>query len=318
MSSDATVYVLELGDNLDQGAAGEGLRALLHIYGIRVEPYRDAGALLAAIRAGSDADACVLIALQTTDDDGVKLVRTLSADIPEFPIIVLGDDADAELRARFVAAGAIDLVNKCMVDAYIFTRLSKILPGDTKLPETATSTMQLSDGSTVTLRMITPEDAGIEQQFVTALSERSRYLRFFSGLRTLPPFMLRRLVSTQFPASYALIATVADGDSERQIGVARYAPTEDEGVAEFAVVVADEWQGRGIASQLLRYIIAAATVAGLDTLEGLVLRENRGMLRLARKLGFDELPESGEGQSLVKVVKKLRRTDQSDQRGQSR
>ena len=269
MSSDATVYVLELGDNLDQGAAGEGLRALLHIYGIRVEPYRDAGALLAAIRAGSDAD-------------------------------------------------AIDLVNKCMVDAYIFTRLSKILPGDTKLPETATSTMQLSDGSTVTLRMITPEDAGIEQQFVTALSERSRYLRFFSGLRTLPPFMLRRLVSTQFPASYALIATVADGDSERQIGVARYAPTEDEGVAEFAVVVADEWQGRGIASQLLRYIIAAATVAGLDTLEGLVLRENRGMLRLARKLGFDELPESGEGQSLVKVVKKLRRTDQSDQRGQSR
>lgn len=308
MSEVATVYVLDLGDSPDDGAAGEGLRALLRIYGIAVEPYRGADDVLEAIKSKAEVegDGCLLIALQSTDDAAVELVGRLSAAVPGLPVIALGDDADPDLRARFVDAGAVDLVNKSMVDAYIFTRLSKVLPSDTNLPETATSSMQLADGSTVTLRMITPEDAGIEQEFVTALSERSRYLRFFSGLRRLPPFMLRRLINIQFPASYALIATVAEGDQERQIGVARYAPTEDEGIAEFAVVVADEWQGRGIASQLLRYLIAAATVAGINSLEGLVLRENRGMLMLARKLGFEALPESGEGQALVKVVKKLR------------
>ena len=154
--------------------------------------------------------------------------------------------------------------------------------------------------------MIRPNDAEIEHQFVIALSDRSRYLRFFSGLKKLPDHMLKQLIDPKFPISYALIATITTMGVERQIGVARYAPTETQYVAEFAVVVADEWHGYGIASQLMRGIVTAATVAGLNSLEALILRENEPMLKLASKFGFVISEESESDPNIIKVMKNLR------------
>ena len=56
--------------------------------------------------------------------------------------------------------------------------------------------------------------------------------------------------------------------------------------AEFAVVIADPWQGKGIGAALMEHLIAIAQERGIKTLTGLVLRENRTMLALGRKLGF--------------------------------
>ena len=118
--------------------------------------------------------------------------------------------------------------------------------------------------------------------------------------------MTRELVDPHFPISYALIATIPCAEGERQIAVARYSPTGTQRVAEFAVVVADEWQRCGIASQLLRYIVAAATVAGMNQLVGLVLRENTPMLKLAEKLGFVQVRDADLDATIVKVMKNLR------------
>jgi len=150
-----------------------------------------------------------------------------------------------------------------------------------------------------------PEDAGLQQEFVVSLSENSRYMRFFSGIKELPPYMLEKLTNLLFPFSYALMATNADKGAEQQIGVARYAPTEVAGVAEFAVVVADDWQGYGIASQLMRGLITAAAAGGIDRLEGLVLRENEPMLALMHNMGFVEAPEDSQEPSAVLLVKDL-------------
>ena len=138
----------------------------------------------------------------------------------------------------------------------------------------------------VTLRTIGAADAGIEQEFIARLSPRSRRYRFFSGLKELTPAMLARFINVDYPAEMALIATVPVAGREQEIGVARYAQWSRPGTVEFAVVVADEWQRKGVARRLLERLFAVARADGWQEIEGLVLRENTGMLKLMDKLGF--------------------------------
>ena len=144
----------------------------------------------------------------------------------------------------------------------------------------------------------------IEQAFVRGLSKRSRYLRFFSGIRELTPGMLEELTHPEYPGSYELIATVCEDDREKQIGVARYAPSEDSDVAEFAVVVDDAWLGLGLATHLVQAIISAAAIAGIRRIEGFVLKENTAMLRLSERQGFRFTANKGDA-SVTRIEKNL-------------
>lgn len=152
----------------------------------------------------------------------------------------------------------------------------------------------LDDGTDVTIRPIRPEDAAIEQTFVQSLSTQSKYLRFFRPLKQLSPADLMRFTHNEYPDSMALIATIVEDGSEREIGVARYARAGRDGRIEFAVVVADEWQGKGVATELLRRLFGIASGAGFEAIEGLVLAENRQMLQLARQLGFSVHNDEGD------------------------
>lgn len=165
-----------------------------------------------------------------------------------------------------------------------------------------TFALQLDDGSNVTIRPITPEDAAIEQEFVRSLSTQSKYFRFFTPLKELSPSALSKFTQNKFPTDMALIATTVIGGREIEIGVARFAAGSKEGWAEFAIVVADDWQGRGIATQLLQHLFDVAVQAGLNGIEGTVLSENSRMLRLARQLGFSARPDRDDAR-LVSVSK---------------
>ena len=85
----------------------------------------------------------------------------------------------------------------------------------------------------------------------------------------------------------ALAATTMLGGGETLLGVARYVRDHDNDDAEFAIVIADAWQGRGIGRRLLAKLIEAARRRGVKRLYGEILAINRPMLELARKLGFD-------------------------------
>jgi acetyltransferase len=84
----------------------------------------------------------------------------------------------------------------------------------------------------------------------------------------------------------ALAATTMLGGAETLIGVARYVRDKDNPSAEFAIVVADSWQGRGIGDRLLAKLADVARRRGLKRLHGEILAINRPMLGLVRKLGF--------------------------------
>jgi acetyltransferase len=148
----------------------------------------------------------------------------------------------------------------------------------------------LRDGVPLTIRPIRPEDARLEKPFVEALSERSRYLRFMYTLETLTPEMLSRFTQIDYDREMALIALAETDEGPEQVGVARYVTDADGRSCEFAVVVADRWQRRGVATRLLRNLIDVARERRFERMDGIVLRENANMLALARDLGFERSP----------------------------
>ena len=145
----------------------------------------------------------------------------------------------------------------------------------------------LRDGSKIVIRLIGPEDAASEQAFVQALSTQSRYFRFMSTLRELPTEILHRFTHPDLDREVALIALAGVPGQRRQIGVARCIAQVGALDAEFAVVVADDWQRRGVGKRLLCELMRAARAAGFTGLWGNVLASNERMLALMRALEFD-------------------------------
>jgi acetyltransferase len=142
-----------------------------------------------------------------------------------------------------------------------------------------------SNGTEVTIRPIGTSDLAIEQEFVDRLSRRTAYQRLLSA-RRLSPDELRRFTDIDADREYALIATTRDPGGERQIGVARYVKEPDSDAAEFAIVLADDWQGQRLGHRLLSSLIAEAERRGVRRLFGTTFSENKAMLALGQRLGF--------------------------------
>ena len=153
-------------------------------------------------------------------------------------------------------------------------------------PSHLANRQQLADGTDLLIRPIRPEDSGIEQEFVRALSAESKYFRFMRALHELTPEMLMRFTQIDYDQEMALIAVVMDKDRELEVGVARYATLPDGKSCEYAIVVADAWRHRGIGFQLMSQLMDIARSRDLETMQSEVLAENNGMLALAASLGF--------------------------------
>jgi len=154
-------------------------------------------------------------------------------------------------------------------------------------PADLTSVLQLADGSQVTLRAIRPEDADMAQEFVRNLSQNSRYFRFMNSVRELTPAMLIRFTQIDYDREMAFVAVREEGGREIEIGVARYVTSPDARTCEFALVVADAWQGRGLGRRVLERLIEVARSRGLKAMVGNVLAVNQPMLALCGTLGFE-------------------------------
>ena len=144
----------------------------------------------------------------------------------------------------------------------------------------------LSDGTQVTSRPIRPEDAIMEEKFVNNLSERSRYLRFMYSLQEITPEALSRFTQIDYDREMALIGVVKKKGKEDMVGVARYYTMPDPTVCEFAIVIGDDWQHRGIARRLMSALVEAARDGRHTRMIGSVLTENRRMLKFVKSLGF--------------------------------
>jgi RimJ/RimL family protein N-acetyltransferase len=147
--------------------------------------------------------------------------------------------------------------------------------------------LALRDGACVPVREIRPEDALALQRLVGRSSERSIELRFFGPMRELSEEKARRFAEVDGKNRFALVALDPEDEGEI-VGVVRYEREGDTDGAEYAALVEDRFQGRGLGIGLTRRLIEAAQERGIKRLNALVLRENRGMLRLLRSLEFPE------------------------------
>jgi acetyltransferase len=163
---------------------------------------------------------------------------------------------------------------------------------------------QMPDGTDLTIRPIRPEDAEIEQAFVRNLSAESKYFRFMDTLQELSLPMLVRFTQIDYDREMALIAVLEEDGHEKELGVCRYVASHDGQTCEFALVVADEWQKKGIGNKLMNCLFDAARARGIKLMQGEVLATNRSMLELVRRLGF-EVSTSEEDASIKWIMKRL-------------
>lgn len=146
--------------------------------------------------------------------------------------------------------------------------------------------IQLNDGTDVVIRPIRPEDAEMEAKFVRDLSSEAKYFRFMNSLQELSQEMLVRFTQIDYYDEMALVAVTTNSTGEEQIGVARYTTNIDKKSCEFALVVSDQWRGKGIGHYLMQNLMEIARDNDLERIEGSVLSNNFKMLDLMTSLNF--------------------------------
>lgn len=156
------------------------------------------------------------------------------------------------------------------------------------------------------LRAIGAADAPEIVQAFERLTVESRYSRFMQHKRQLDPAALQRGVHPQPGRDFAFVATVPAADGIDIVGAAQYVRVADNDptTCEFAITVAEDWRGSGLAAQLLASLVRRARRDGYATMEGSVIADNRPMLALARKLNFVVHPEP-EDVTVVRVQRTL-------------
>ena len=138
----------------------------------------------------------------------------------------------------------------------------------------------------MTIRPLRPDDSGIERDFVSGLSDETRYNRLLGGAIKVSDEYIQRLTHLDWSREAAFAAITMLGDRESIIGVARYVTEEDGESSEFALVLADAWQGRGIGRRMLEKLMNIAARRGVKRMHGDILSTNAQMLALVRQLGF--------------------------------
>ncbi|MEA3056132.1 MAG: hypothetical protein QOD30_1564 [Actinomycetota bacterium] len=149
----------------------------------------------------------------------------------------------------------------------------------------------LADGGAIHIRPITPDDADRLVDLHGRLSDRTIYYRFFSPRPRLSPRDVQRFTNVDYVDRVALVGMLDD----HLVGVARYDRVPGTGEAEVAFVVADEHQGRGIATLLLEHLAAAARERGVTAFFAETLPDNRAMQSVFKQAGWQSRAKFADG-----------------------
>jgi len=176
-----------------------------------------------------------------------------------------------------------------------------------RYPSALIDRLHLADGREVVVRPVLALDAPAEQAFVRALSPHSRLRRFHFGLRELPPPLLRAMTEVDHDSHVAIVAEAFDDADEATIVAdARYVRSDDQREAEFAIAVADAWQGVGLGRVLMARLACHAERHGVRRMVGDVLPGNAPMFAIAASLG-GRIETSPNGAGVVQVRFELSR-----------
>jgi RimJ/RimL family protein N-acetyltransferase len=156
------------------------------------------------------------------------------------------------------------------------------IPDDAQRLEGA---LVLRDGSSIHMRPIRADDSARLQQFHAGLSPETIVFRFFHFVPKLAQEAADHFTHIDYANRMALVATIGAGPDEQIVGVVRYERTSPAN-AEVAFVVADAWQGHGIATALLRQLAGYARRHGITSFTAVTMADNVKMIVVLRTCGF--------------------------------
>jgi acetyltransferase len=171
-------------------------------------------------------------------------------------------------------------------------------------PTKYTTEWKARDGRNIVLRPIKPEDEPLWLEMFKSFSERTVRNRFFYLIKDTPHETRVRYCNIDYDREIAVVGIVAEQGQRKIVGVVRLVVERGGKRGEFAVVIADPWQGIGVGSKMVDLIIGIAEDKKLDSIYGVVLPENSRMLRICREMGF-RVEKQDEDE--VKVVLDLHR-----------
>jgi acetyltransferase len=156
----------------------------------------------------------------------------------------------------------------------------------TPYPTRYISPWKLTDGTEVLLRPIKPEDEPMIGQMLATVSEQTLRFRFFGSVPRFDHDRLVRFTNIDYDREIAIVAELTEGKKKRLIGVARLIGDPERGTGEFATLIHDEYQGKGLGFKLVDLIIGIAQDKGFDEITGHIAADNRRMLNVVGELGF--------------------------------
>ncbi|HBL23891.1 MAG TPA: hypothetical protein DDZ40_07205 [Deltaproteobacteria bacterium] len=295
---------------------------LLKHYGIPVKGVAAAGALMLKLRSyrdpefetvlvlgpleGDDAGASVglpplnrTLARRMIEDTQLRPARTHKTDLQE----VMAELEDvlvsfSNIVVDFAGISGMDIVLSVKAGDVFASGVTVWLSADSRglspryphlviapYPSHYIRTAQLRDGTEVLLRPIRPEDEIMGREMLSALSEETLRIRFFSVPR-IDRDLLIRFCNIDYDRETAIIAQIESEGRRIMIGGVRLISDPDPHKAQFAILVRDDYQGMGLASKLMEAMIDIGREKQLGEIYGIVLSENEKMLAVCRKAGF--------------------------------
>jgi len=162
-------------------------------------------------------------------------------------------------------------------------------------PEELEARRTTKTGLEVFLRPVRMSDEALLKELFYSLSEDSMYRRFISMRKDMPHERLQQFVVIDYTKEMVILALLQEGEKEKIVGIGQYSVHEASHTAEVAFAVRDDQQNKGIGTTLLTYLTYLGKRRGLLGFTAEVLVENRPMLHLFEKMGFDISKRISEG-----------------------
>ncbi|TRO53717.1 GNAT family N-acetyltransferase [Candidatus Bathyarchaeota archaeon] len=182
----------------------------------------------------------------------------------------------------------------CILDARIKVDKSKVFkkfePHEhlviSPYPKKYETQWKLRNGQEVLLRPIKPEDEPMWLEMFQSFSEEAIRYRFFQLLKDTPHEVRVRYCNIDYDREIAIVAELNEEDHKRILGVGRLSIEPDGKTGELAFIIGDQWQGQGLGTKVVDFVLEIAKEMHVETVYAIMLPDNRRALNLTRKMGF--------------------------------
>lgn len=187
--------------------------------------------------------------------------------------------------------------------ANLIYRDQAFIPGKRgEYPEHLESYRTTRTGFPILMRPVKISDEPWVKDFFYSLSDQSLYRRFISVRKDMPHERLQEFVIIDYTKEMVILATIKDSEIEKVVAIGQYGINGQTHSAEVSLVVRDDYQNKGIGTTLLSYLTYLAKREGLMGFTAEVLVENKPMLHLFGKMGFDIQKQNAQGVYELKMA----------------